>query len=163
LRRICTPYFANPLEPKPRERERERKAAAPLPPWLGTRLGRRLVTKSRLWWCAPPRGVCSSRQSGTASGESKAISRQSQTIVAIPPIAVGSASSWIILGEYLPEGFVFICTLCSGAIEGSFGLGLAGRPSTDMVATMIAGGAARAPLVWGEPVWTVDFVGDGHD
>jgi hypothetical protein len=128
---------------------REREAAAPLPPWLGTRLGRRLVTESRPWWCVPPRRVCSSRQSGTTSCESKAISRRSQTAVAILLIAEGNTSSWIILGEYLPEGFVFICTLCSGAIEGSFGLGLASRPSMAMAATAIAGGAARAPLVWG--------------
>jgi hypothetical protein len=102
-------------------REREREATAPLPPWLGTRLGRRLVTESRPWWCVPPRRVCSSRQSGTISDESKAISRWSQTAVAILLIAEGNTLSWIILGEYLPEGFVFIRTLCSGAIEGSSG------------------------------------------
>jgi hypothetical protein len=35
---------------KPKEREGSGRA----PPWLGSRLGRCLVTESRPWWCAPP-------------------------------------------------------------------------------------------------------------
>jgi hypothetical protein len=41
------------------EPDRERSAAAPLPPWSGSRLGRRLVTETRPWWCTPSGGKLS--------------------------------------------------------------------------------------------------------
>lgn len=66
----------------------------------GIRPGYCLVTESEPWRCAPPWGINSSQQSGAGNDGLKAIPRRSQHATVNSPIAVGSASSQIILGEY---------------------------------------------------------------
>jgi hypothetical protein len=58
--------------------------------------------------CAASWTVYIFQQSGAHDSELKAISRRSQRAATNPRITVGSASSRVILGEYLSDSFEFI-------------------------------------------------------
>jgi hypothetical protein len=82
------------------------------PPLLWYSTGQRLGIEFVPWRCAPPRGSGSGQQSGAHDSELKAISRRSQRAATNPRITVGSASSRVILGEYLSDSFEFILASC---------------------------------------------------